>query len=332
MRNATAAAVFCLFGAFSLAACGGGGGGGSTSLYTGLTTPAVISDNNAETVALEAYRAGDVSFSTASVMGVSGAEADAAAGVPRTLAIVRLLSNATNGAQAFYGSAAAADSSAGASPMAVQTVTDTVFDGFGGSITFTLSVNDQNGAFSGSFRFETWHGDGGEAMSGIAHVSGTFDLDQGSFAFIEYSFNPLTVSDGAESYSLYGKVTLSGSGATATATMTVFLRDDGTGQTVWIDNYTAFVTEGPGYVDAAVSGRIYLPEHGYVDVSSTTPFRYYAGFSFPAGGVLVVEGSGGASARLVVVETVPESLLYYIDADADGDGFYEWRSADRPWV
>jgi hypothetical protein len=123
--------------------------------------------------------------------------------------------------------------------------------------------------------------------------------------------------------------------------MSVYSRNNTSGETVWVDHYTLNVTDGPDgdldgdpdYVDATVSGRIYLPNYGYVDVSTTASFRYFSGCTLPASGVLVVTGSGGRSARLTVIDAIPESWGYYVEADVDGLPGYEWRSIiDHPWT
>src|SRR4030067_3241046 len=76
-----------------LAGCGGGGGGGSASLYTGITSPSTITDNNAEQIALQAYQAGDLSASTVSILGTSGS-GNPATDRPKGLTLVRLLKDA----------------------------------------------------------------------------------------------------------------------------------------------------------------------------------------------------------------------------------------------
>ena len=229
-------------------------------------------------------------------------------------------------------------SSTSAHPMA--TYDNTIYDGQGGSMTVHLSINEQTGEFSGTFRFNTMHGDNGELISGLASVSGSFNLNDGSFAHIRFSFHPITMDDGIDIVSIYGTVDLQSDGFSASATMNIFLQDGTTLETVWISGYTMTMEDGPDadfdgepdYVDATVTGKIYLPNFGCVVVSMPTPFRYYAGFSLPSDGVLLVAGSGGRSAKLVVNGAIPESPGYHVEADLDGDSVYEWIGIDRPWM
>ena len=339
MVGKTVSAVVCMLAVILLAGCGGGGGGGSASLYTGISSPSTITNNNAEQIALQAYLAGDLSASTVSILGYSGS-GNPATDRPKVLTLVRLLKDAAEETPVPAGSSVRTNSSTRALPMTVVTIDNTISDGSGGSMSFTLSADDQTGEFTGTFRFENWHGDGSGEISGLANVSGTFDMTGGSFAHISFSFNPITMVNGTDSVTIYGTLDLSVNGPSASALMSVYSRDNTSGETVWVDRYTLNVTDGPDgdfdgdpdYVDATVSGRIYLPNYGYVDVSTTASFRYSSGYRLPASGVLVVTGSGGRSARLTVIDAVPESSGYYVEADVDGILGYEWRSTDHPWT
>src|SRR5512146_3251719 len=101
---------FCWFAAvflaFSLSACGGGGGGTSgSSPYTGVTTAAVITDNNAYDIAMDVYEAGDVSASLSLPLGPSteGAPGGSTASSPRILSLVRTLQGVADDLQARQG-------------------------------------------------------------------------------------------------------------------------------------------------------------------------------------------------------------------------------------
>jgi hypothetical protein len=341
MTKRAPSAVACLFAVFLLFGCGGGGGGGdSASLYTGITAPATVTDNNAEEIALQAYQAGDLSASTVSILGVSES-GNSAVGSPKLLTLARMLKESADRIPVLSGTTVPLGSSTTALPMTVVTVDNTVYDGFGGSMTVHLSLDDQTGDFSGSFRFNGWSGADGGTISGLASVSGSFNLNDGSFAHIRFSFNPVTMDDGIDIVSIYGTVDLVTDGfSTSSSTMNIFLQDGNTLETVWISNYTMSISDGPDadfdgepdYVDANVSGTIYLPNFGYVVVTTPTPFRNYAGYMLPSDGVLRITGSGGRSAQLVVISAVPESSGYYVEADLDGNTGYEWRGSDHSWL
>lgn len=339
MRKHRFSWVVWMLTAILFASCGGGGGGGSVSQYTGITSQAALTDNNAETIALEAYQAGDLSTSTVGIMSLPES-GKTPVNLPAAIAIARLLGNAVDQVSFPTGASAEPSSVKSAKPMTVVTASDTIFDGMGGSMSYTLSVDDQTGNFSGSFHFNSWHEDGTETFTGQAVVSGNFDLVSSEFSQITFSFNPVTFSDGSGSFSIYGRVSLTVGASSGSALLNLVLRDESTAETVWIDDFTVMTTYGPDndfdgepdFEDATVSGRIYLSNHGYVDITTPTALRFYVGYDLPSRGQMVVTGVGGNSAQLTVIEGVPVSSGYYVEADLDGIPGYEWRGVDRSWT
>ncbi|UCG11421.1 MAG: hypothetical protein JSU72_12835, partial [Deltaproteobacteria bacterium] len=121
-------------------------------------------------------------------------------------------------------------------------------------------------------------------------------------------------------------------GLTATATMESTIRDNNTDKVYWANNYTVTLSEGPNYDDAAIAGRYYDPDSGYVNVASTTPFRHFVGDLYPSDGVLVIDGNTGIAGGSTMARlTVHSSTNYEIDADTNGDGTYDWNSGILTW-
>jgi uncharacterized protein (DUF2141 family) len=92
------------------------------------------------------------------------------------------------------------------------------------------------------------------------------------------------------------------------------------------------LTKASGYTDFTISGLYYDPDHGYVTVSTTTPFRLYAVNSNPSQGVLIIDGrtgiaGGSTKARLTAIS----AGTYRVEADTNGDGSYDWNSGTLNW-
>ncbi|HET8759904.1 MAG TPA: hypothetical protein VFN94_02475 [Nitrospiria bacterium] len=79
--------------------------------------------------------------------------------------------------------------------------------------------------------------------------------------------------------------------------------------------------------DVTVTGRVYHPLHGYVDVSTPQPLVTLTGDDYPSSGALVVTGAGNSSARL----TALSATTFQIDVDADGDSAYETTVGAFTW-
>jgi hypothetical protein len=210
-------------------------------------------------------------------------------------------------------------------PRAVVTESGTLSDGYGGSISYSLSVDDQTGAFTGSFTASNFHGDTGSTISGAMMVSGSYNIAGGSFDHINFTLSSVTVMDTSSSVTVTGTVHLL-NGNPATGTVTLYLTDNVTGKTDWIDNFTVNVTEGVGYADVTLSGKIYLHEYGSVVISTSTPFHFLAGNTNPSSGTMIATGASNGRAKL----TISNSTSYTVDVDANGDGTYE-TSRSHAW-
>ncbi|MGB6410868.1 MAG: hypothetical protein WBF16_06680 [Candidatus Deferrimicrobiaceae bacterium] len=334
----TSSLVGGLLAVILLVGCGGGGSSGSSeSLYTGVTSQAELTQDNVVEITTEAYQAGDLASSA--VIPLDQSEpASYEAGSPRAITLVRLLRGVAERVRVPVSSPSYSLSANAASPMEVVTESDTMFDGFGGTASYTITVDTDTGDFSGTFTFTAWHGEGGGEISGTTSVTGNIDLGMGEFTRMRFTFHAVTMVDGPASVTLTGTVDLSISGS---STVEMYFEDNGTGKTVWIHGYTVTMTEGPDanpvdgfpdYTEVVVSGRIYLHDYGYVDVSTPTPFIFNSGSTNPDVGVLQVDGSLGRSAQLVVIDGIPESSGYFVEADLDADGTYEWTSITYPWI
>ena len=306
--------------------CGGGGGGSSAlSPYTGLTTAAVITDNNAEEIALTAFQGGDLGANAVVPFApAGGAPVRQPAAGPAGLALVRTVSRA---AMAALLPAAEAE---GPSPRAPFTESGVIPDGMDGEARYTISGDDQTGVFTGTFEFVGFHGDGGGVIAGAVSVSGT--VTQNSMHIL-FDFQSVQVVDayGGTGVTAVGTVDMTASldpaTDTSTATLNLFLTDNVTGKSIWLADYHLATSVGAGYSDVALSGRIYLHDYGYVDIATPAPFRYPDGATYPSGGQMTVTGQAGRGVRM----TADSPTQCTLDADLDGDGLYDELTVTVNW-
>lgn len=293
-----------------LSSCGGGGGG-SASPYTGLTTPAVITTSNVDNIARQAFQGGDLG-ANATLAPTREGDPRAAAGKPVALTLVQLLSDAT---------AAALPTSVPTRapvPRAVVPIDNTESDGMGGTVHYTLEVNDQTGAFTGTFVFMNYHGDGGGVIDGSCAVSGTINGDSMQILF---NFQSVRMVDGTEDVTAIGTVNLFTGTSGGNATLNIVFRDNTTTKTIWLSDYTVGVTDLGDTTEVWTFGRIYLHDYGYVDIQTVASFLYPAQSTQPTSGVITLTGANNCRARF----TVADAATYTVELDADGNGSYEWN-------
>jgi hypothetical protein len=306
--------------------CGGGGGSGGgiepdpgEGAYTGKTTPAEIDENNATHIAAGAFAAGQAGM----VMTSSEASQDDQGPTElqidnfRTLKVPRILGDA---ARSMDLNAPLHQLSFRAE--ANRTVTGSDDGPCGGSVSYTITINDKSGEFEGAFIFSDYC-DYGVTISGEADVKGTADPDSGDIITITFRFDNL--SDGT--MTMDGKMSMDFSDSPLICTLTAYLKDETTEKVYWAKNYSLNIYEYPGYLEVEIFGKFYHPDHGYVDVSTEEAFVIYDGDDWPSSGILLMIGANNTKVKLTAID----STQCRIEADTDGDGVYDWDSGPLEW-
>jgi hypothetical protein len=324
------------FGMIMIIGCGGGGDGtapapGPTPItYTGLTTLADVTNNNAQALAAGAFNGGRTS-SALSGLGAVETATDENTISFRTLEVSQALEDALFQLDL---------SSVSGGPIigATQTESGSVSGPCGGTASYSIQVDDQTGVFSGSFSFSNYC-DGGVTISGSANFSGFFDLsDPNNPTFETITFTFTNLSDGSST--LNGTIEIDLSGSPIILTIGALFKDNSTGKVYWVQNYTMEMTErsdiGGNYVEVEISsGKYYDPDYGYVTVLTDpiAPFKMYDSYEWPSSGVLIVTGKIGpggnnTKARLEALD----ANTCQITADTDGDLVYDYDSGVLNWT
>lgn len=324
-RGVEIISVLSVLFVLSLSSCGGGGGGtpSASSPYTGITTAAVITDNNADEIALAAFQGGDLGANAVVPLAPAGDIAvRQPAERPTALVLVQTVSKA---AMIAVRPPAAAE---GPSLRAPFTESAVIPDGLGGEARYTISGDDVTGVFTGTFEFVNFHGDGGGIIMGNVSVSGT--VTQNSIRIL-FNFQSVRIQDVPEDVTAVGTVDLTATidqvPETGTATLNLFFTDNITLKTVWMSNVVVGNTVGTGTSEVTLSGRIYLHDYGYVDVTTPIPFHYPDGSSLPSGGQMIVTGRDDHGVRL----TVESQTRYTLGVELDGDDLYDELTVTLNW-
>jgi hypothetical protein len=315
-------------GLLTIVATGGGGGGGGGGgapppiTYTGITDPAAVDENNAVDLAVGAYEGGRTGAATGLM--AFQTEGSGNVGYSRILKVSQVLEDSLR--QLDFMSR-----SDGSFIGAIYTYTGAIYGDCGGSASYTISVNDQTGDFSGSLSFSGYCEDG-VTIAGAASFSGQVNVITEDLLKFSLSFSALTGTSGIDSFTISGNISCDFIVYPYTMVISMLVRDNSTGKVYWVRDYTMTATEGSAYVDIELSGMYYDPDYGYVILTTTTPFRIYYAHCWPSEGVLVVAGDTGISGGSMKARlTALSSTTYQVEADTDGDGSYDWNSGVLNW-
>ncbi len=295
-----------------LAACGGGGGDEPSVTYTGVTTAAVIDETTAPVLADQAISsvASDPTGGTTSFVGVQ-ATASGPAPIDQLKGFVdtvkRLSADITPGADSLAGvkvtQSFEMDGCTGSMTMS-GTVDDTYWDASGAPIFYSFSISFSN--YSDEvydFPTDTYYCDpDSEILNGSISATVTYDGPVDSTPQMDgmtITINSLSMTTAmGQSQAFSGSVAESINTATgeSTVTMTVNFRNVD-GQVYRMEDYTVLSDSLDNVI--SVSGTLYDPVYGYIDLSTPTVFSYAGGcydayyYPIPSSGVLRIDGANG---------------------------------------
>lgn len=303
----------------ALIGCGGGGGSGSDGggggglTYSGKTTPASINSTNAETITSEALLAASVG----AAFTLSSSSPEDVNPATNRLLVIEL-------PKLLHRSARSADWPRAGEIALQRTESETIAGSCGGTLSYTLTVNDSSGDFVGIFVYSGYCDDG-ITINGRVNVDGSIDLATGEFNVINFAFENLATDDVAIS----GDLSINEAGPSTIVSMDFLVADTTSDKIYWINDYTLVITEiDVDDTEVVITGTFYYPDYGYVTVSTPLPFIFISTDEWPSSGMMLCEGSGNTSAKLTAVD----NQFYEIAADTNGDAIDDYFSGVQRWA
>ena len=299
----------------SMAGCGGGD---STSVsattqseavvttYTGNTSLAVVTANNAKVLSSDAYH-GVQAVSSAAAVGKVAIESPPSP--PRLQELSKTLE---------IGIQAAVIKSASTAKVAAATVAETI-NGASGNYSYTIEIDQATGTFSGTLVFSQYSAYTNSAIiSGTVDCYGVYDKSHQVFTSITISMKGLSGTWNEHIETITGTISIEQAGSAKTITISAVLLDASSNCTYCFKDLIFAFSE----TSLTVSGTYYDPIHGCVVISTVTPLMPSA-FANPAtSGRLLFTGSNGSQARLTFT-TSGET----VEADTAGSGDFVIVSA-----
>ena len=306
--------------AFAFAGCSGGGGGGNSGggasglTYSGVTTPAQVDESNAEEIAGGAFATGLIGDG---MVGLSVDQQIESYHIRdfRSVKVPIILSDSLNLVDFTSPSSSGIQA-------ATQTQSDIIAGSCGGTMSYSVSVDDQQGTFSGSFTFSDYCNDG-TVINGAARFDGQMDVNSGEFIEATFSFDNLSGGD----LSLDGEIQIDFAATPNVVTFNAYGKDPISGAVFWIKDYSITIDEFAGYVEIEMVGTFYHPDFGYVTLATPEPLVLHDGDEWPESGTLIVRGANDSKAKLTAID----HLTCTVEVDRDGNGTYEWDSDIRSW-
>jgi hypothetical protein len=327
----TLTAIMCFF----TMGCGGGGGDSSSDgggempqsvTYSGLTTPALITEDNAETISAGALSSGSRAENFSDIASLdNGAQGTQNAPKPFLYNVSKIAKEAIE--QIDFKSAPGENTR-----TAVNNKSDTISGACGGSAAYSIQVDTDTGAFSGNISF-IGYCEEGMIVNGDATLQGLFRLRTETVEVFTFDFNYITGTSGSESITMDGQIEYRQSGSTIYMTMNMAIQDNNRiDYACKVENFQVALTEGDGTTDLDLTGRFYDPDYGYVDVDTTSILMINDDDDYPNSGAVIFTGELGAAGGATKARlTALSETQYQVEADTNGDGAYDFDSGAMLW-
>jgi hypothetical protein len=317
--NSVVARVMALLTLAALAACGGGsssGGGTSTGplVYTGNTSPALITTTNAGQITANVLGSGG----TSSLLLSASTPADGVTSLGRRLNRSVRRSPLPSGT---------------ARPLALAVAIDrTEPCEDGGSVRINGTLNDDGTGTLAVAWDDCRQGD--DTLSGSATIRvDAFDRVASEITDGTFTFPRLTLRSSGSSADLSGSIRLQVNLASRTEAATAnFVTQDGSGQMLKAENLVFTdvfdnISTPTSFVES-ISGRVFDGVHGFVDIVTNSPFVFGTLTQpFPGSGRITLTGANNAHIRVTAFSTQAVTL----GLDLDGNNVFE-STATLAWT
>jgi hypothetical protein len=319
-----ALAIMLLGSFFIITSCGGGGGGGGGGVsgitYDGLITQASVTSTNANIIFSAVWNGGSSSGS-ASLSKASSAGNLTGSGAAALFKQMtdRALSDVTSYAARLN------------KIMGATQVNETHHGSVSGTLTITGSIDTNTMTGTLTMTYVNYNdGDGYTTDGTIRFRIDGFDTTDGLITDGTMSFTLWRTRSANSDISLTGSIRVQESFYNNTDTLIVNVdgRDNSTRETFRFQNFVDTTVYdnilNPATDTETISGRVYVRQYGYVEVTTTTPLNYtsFSQENPDSGGPVILAGAGGSMAKIT-----PISILNVtIDVDADGNNIYEYTA------
>lgn len=311
--------------ALILSACTNGGGNNQalldpSAVYTGATSQAAVSEENAEALALGGFEGGNLGAAVGNISFAPKNAMIAQKGGYGVRQLTQIIKQSTRPIEPSR--FVSRQMRASRSPNSAKVDTFQIPGDNGGYATVTLDINESTGSCSGSIVYIDYSSQG-IVLSGTAYVNGTYDVNYQYFSRLTLSFASLSVSGGGFAITLVGSLSwgFDYSASSENLTINMVLIDRADSRTYWFRNYEIATIYSDNFLTQTFSGQYYDPDYGYVDITTEEALIAYYGKSWPSQGVLKFSGRLGTWIRLSFL-----AYSLFIDADTDGNGTIDWHT------
>lgn len=304
----------------AMTGCGGGGGGDSSSntnpseiTYTGLTTKALITEENATALSTGALKMSIQSTTMDSVVGSESNDLVYASNIGSFYQTLRNIDFASK------------------EPGMRATDTGTEYGTCGGHCEYNISIDEATGAISGVLSYVDFCQPTG-TMNGDIAITGLADPETGKPTEITMTLDQVNLTTNDDSIIMDGSMVFQYN-TIYNITILADMRFKNGDDVYQLADYQIIFQSHPYYYEMEIFGDFYSPENGYVTIITDVSIRTNIWDDvYPHHGTIIVEGENGIEGGPTMSELqILSGNAYLINADTTGDGNFDWSSGLQYW-
>jgi hypothetical protein len=192
----------------------------------------------------------------------------------------------------------------------------------GGNFSYSITINEATGAFSGTLTFNSYCEEG-VIISGSVIFSGLVNVNTSELITFLFDFNALTVNLNGDSATLDG--TFSTNVVAGTITINLLVQENN--KVHEYENTVLTETVGGAFSLTTITGRYFHPDYGYLDITTPTPFKTYEADQNPSEGILLLVGASNTKTRLTAINNTG----FVVEVDTNGDGNWDIDWGFQAW-
>lgn len=184
--------------------------------------------------------------------------------------------------------------------------------------------DEETGEFSATATFKDYCIDDLTISSGTMSMAGTMEEDE-TFEEWNITFSGINASIGACSSTMHGDMTIASDYLSSETTIIInMLTIDNVSKKVYKIEDLIMDMSGDYYMVVDLSGKYYDPDNGYVEITSPNKMQIYGDDISFSSGEIRATGANKASVSLQAIG----GGQYKIKGDFNGDGFYEYTPSE----
>jgi hypothetical protein len=293
--------------------------------YAGITDQAVITEENALSMAVNAWLGGEIGSS----VGFVGAVEESPIAISESLGMLDILYILDNVVLNVDLNGDSQEPIVGA----LVEVNETENGSCGGNLRIIGTVDDQTGEFEATMALNNFCEEG-VTLDGNAEMTGEIDLLSEDFRNYLLKFIDLSVQYEDLSVTIDGRMFANFEISPILILLSYVVTDNTVANSYWLKDLIVRITEIFNNEEITdLTGRYYDPDFGYADLVLEESISINFADMWPSSGKMVligaVDGQGGnTKARL----TFLSATEYMVEADTDGDGAYDdYSSGTQLW-